>query len=470
LSYNNEIKTDIAHKNVMKAFMSQKLQEAVQILQLTREELIERIDAEIETNPVLEIVEIKSVQNKNTNKNEEPEEFSISEKIKEDIEWSYYENEYSSENFKSSKDKSSSITENIPSSLSIHEYLLSQLGEIFLSEQDSDRSICEFFIMNIDRNGYLRISESEAAKLLGIDKKKIKEIISKIQLLEPAGICARNFKECLLLQAKKLKPKNSVVEKIIKIHLNDLGSNDFKKICNSLKIDMEIAKEAADIIKSFYPYPGHKFSQYEFLHDQIKIPDILVKETGSSFHIELNTKGMPVLGINNFYKKLLSNTANSYTKDYIKQKLNSAAWFLQCIKKREETILDIAKSIINLQKDFFIKGKLFLKALTLNDVAQDIEKHESTVSRAIKNKYLYCKHGIFELKDFISQAGSISIKEKIKLLIKEEDRKEPYTDDKLCEMLKSLNIDIKRRTIAKYRKDMKIPRASKRKVVSLNIS
>ncbi len=459
--------SEITQKTAMRPVMSQKMQGAVQILQLTREELIERIELELETNPVLEIKEPDSLEKERDLSNDEKvKEISVSEEFKEDVEWSYYENEFYDE--KSNKDFS--ITDNIPSYVSLHEYLLCQFAENFPSqEKEEKRGIAEFIIMNIDRDGYLKVTKDEITDLMETDIEKVEKTIKDIQSLEPAGVCARDLKESLLLQAERLKDESGILKKIIENHLEDMGSYNLKNISDSLNIDIETANYFVKIIKEFSPYPGRKFFQNETYDENIKFPDIIIKESEGKFHIELNKSQMPILGINKLYEKLLSSDENKNTKDYIRQKLNSALWFLKCIEMRENTIIDIVKSIIHLQRDFFINGIYHLKPLTLNDVAKNIDKHESTVSRAIRNKYLYCKHGIFELKKFFDSSlknrelVSVVVKNEIKKIIKKEDKKKPYSDDTICQILQTIDINIKRRTVAKYRKDMKIPGASVRK-------
>jgi RNA polymerase sigma-54 factor len=284
-------------------------------------------------------------------------------------------------------------------------------------------------------------------------------------------VCARDLSECLLIQASRLGLDDTIIINIITDHIKHLETKNYKAICRALKISIQDVVSAVNVIKCLEPKPGREFSDDQPQHI---IPDIYVYKFEDEFIIMLNDDGMPKLRINPYYKKTISQgkKISGETKDYLAEKMRSAVWLIRSIHQRQRTIYKVMESILSFQKDFFEKGIALLKPMVLRDVAQDIGMHESTVSRVTTNKYAYTPQGIFELKYFFK--GSINrvhgeaiastvVLEKIKKIVKSENPQKPYSDDKISKILKAENINIARRTVAKYRETLGILSSNKRK-------
>ncbi len=299
----------------------------------------------------------------------------------------------------------------------------------------------------------------------------VEDVLETMQSFDPVGVCARDLRECLLIQARLLKLENSLVTDIISDHLKNLENKNYKAICKALKAKLKDIVAAVVIIRALEPKPGRQFNE-ETPH--YIIPDIYVYKSEGDFVIVLNDDGMPKLRVNPFYKRAITrkNEVSANAKDYIREKMRSAAWLIRSIHQRQKTIYKVMESILKFQRDFFDKGVAHLKPMVLRDVAEDIGMHESTISRVTTNKYTHTPQGIFELKYFFNSSikrvhgediASASVQAKIKKLIEAENPKKPCSDSKMAELLKADNIDIARRTVAKYREMMGILSSSKRK-------
>jgi RNA polymerase sigma-54 factor len=292
-----------------------------------------------------------------------------------------------------------------------------------------------------------------------------------IQSFDPVGVGARDLKECLQLQAKYFNLDDTIVNEIILNHLHHLENKNYKAIARALKKSMDEIIAAVKIIQGLEPKPARQFSDEQ---PQYITPDIYVYKFEDDFVIMLNDDGMPKLRVNSLYKSAINGEGkvSDATKDYIQEKLRSATWLIRSIHQRQKTIFRVMESIVRFQKEFFEKGIAYLKPMVLRDVAQDISMHESTISRVTTNKYAYTPQGIFELKYFFNSSisrihgediASASVQDKIRQIIESEDPKKPFSDSKISELLKEANIDIARRTVAKYREMMKVLPSSKRK-------
>jgi len=292
-----------------------------------------------------------------------------------------------------------------------------------------------------------------------------------LQSFDPVGVCVRDLKECLLIQARYFDLDHTLIIQIIEDHLQNLENKNYKAIARALKISLDDVVAAVNIIKGLEPKPARQFSDEE---PHYIVPDIYVYKFEDDFVITLNDDGMPKLRVNALYKKAVNRDGNisDSTKEYIQDKLRSATWLIRSIHQRQKTIYRVMESIVRFQKDFFDKGIAYLKPMVLRDVAQDIGMHESTISRVTTNKYAYTPQGLYELKYFFNSSisrihgdaiASASVQEKIRQIIDSEDPRKPYSDSKISELLKEANIDIARRTVAKYREMMKVLPSSKRK-------
>lgn len=459
--------------------MTPQLQMAIKLLQLNRMELVDRVSQELEENPALEEVseidaDEKPAKEAETLSSETPpdKEVTIEEKILDDIDWSNYYDEYEPRartHFETEKRETPRYETFIARKESLTDHLLWQL--LMTSPTEAEEQIGSLIIGNLNRNGYLDVPVDEIARSSGFSVDKIEQVLSLLQTFDPAGVCARDLSECLLIQASRLGLDDTMIIDIITDHIKHLEIKNYTAICRALKISIKDVVAAVNIIKCLEPKPGREFSDEEPQHI---IPDIYVYEFEDEFIIMLNDDGMPKLRINPYYKKAISQgkKISGETKDYLQDKMRSAVWLIRSIHQRQRTIYKVMESILSFQKDFFEKGISLLKPMVLSDVAQDIGMHESTISRVTTNKYAYTPQGIFELKYFFNSSinrvhgeavASASVKEKIKKIIENENPQKPHSDDKISKILKAENINIARRTVAKYREVLRILSSNKRK-------
>jgi len=459
--------------------MTPQLQMAIKLLQLSRLELVDTIQQELEENPALE--EIQEVATKEqpdkeseTESTDPPQEkeVTIEEKIRDEIDWSNYINEYNSSgrtHFESERKDLPRFETFAARKESLSEHLLWQL--LMTSATEEEKKIGSLIIGNLNKNGYLDISLKEIIDTSNSSPEQVEQILSLMQTFDPIGVCARDLSECLLIQAKHLGFDNNIVTNIITNHISDLENKNYKAIAKAQKASMEDIISAVNVIKGLEPKPGRKFSDEEPIYIN---PDIFVYKYEKDFVIVLNDDGMPKLRVNPFYKNAISRgeRISDKTKDYIQDKMRAATWLIRSIHQRHKTIYKVMESILKFQQDFFEKGVAYLKPMVLRDISEDIEMHESTISRVTTNKYAHTPQGTFELKYFFNSSikglngeaiASASVKEKIRQLIANEDQKKPYSDRKITKILKESNINIARRTVAKYREVMGVLSSSKRK-------
>ena len=458
--------------------MTPQLQIAIKLLQLSRLELMDSIQQELEENPALEevidvAVEERSVEQSEALVAEKPnKEVTIEEKIDDSIDWSNYLDEYNSSgriHFETEKKSTPNFESFVARKESLNEHLLWQL--LMTVQAKEQQSIGSLIIGNLDKDGYLKVSVEELVASTKSTTEKVNTILSLMQTFDPIGVCARNLRECLLIQANHFGLNNTVVTDIISNHLNHLENKNYQAIARALKVSIEEIVSAVHVIQELEPKPGRQFSDEE---PQYIIPDIFVYKSENEFVIMMNDEGIPKLQVSSFYKNAIKRGENisGSAKHYLQEKMRSASWLIKSIYQRQKTIYRVVESILKFQGDFFEKGIAYLKPMVLRDVAQDIDMHESTISRVTTNKYAHTPQGIFELKYFFNSSinridgeaiASVSVQEKIKQIIAGEDPKKPYSDDKISTLLKDLNITIARRTVAKYREKLKVLPSNKRK-------
>jgi RNA polymerase sigma-54 factor len=329
-------------------------------------------------------------------------------------------------------------------------------------------------IGNVDDDGYLRISLDEIASTAGVPVEDAEKVLKLIQDFDPPGVAARDLKECLLIQVRQLGLQGSLVEAILRDHLPELETKRYPVLAKRFGVSLEEVCQAAKVIEGLEPKPGRPFFTPT---QQLVIPDIFVVKTDEGYQVVLSEDGLPRLRVSPYYHRLLSgnNDKRDATRTYIEERLRSALWVIKSIEQRNRTICRVAESVVKFQQDFFEKGVSHLKPLVLKQVAEDIGMHESTISRATTNKYLSCPHGLFELKYFftngISKSGeeggelsSSTVRELVRKMVAEENPKQPLTDQEIVARLhQAYHIEIARRTIAKYRTELKLPPANKRK-------
>ena len=459
--------------------MTPQLQMAIKLLQLSRLELMDTIQAELEENPALEEVpegtpaETLAEQTDNASTdNSETKEVTIEEKLQEDIDWSNYLDEYNTPgrvHFEAESRDTPKFESFIAHKESLNDHLLWQF--LMTKPKKEEEKIASLIIGNINKDGYLQVSTQEIAYTSGSAHEMVEEVLAIIQSFDPVGVCARDLRECLMIQARSLGLENTIITDIIDEHLPNLEKKNYKAICKALKKSQDEVVAAINVIKAMEPKPGRQFSEET---PQYINPDIYVHKLDNDFVIMLNDDGMPKLRVNSFYRKSIGRgkKVSGEAEDYIQEKMRSAAWLIKSIHQRQKTIYRVMESILRYQREFFDKGIAYLKPMVLRDVAQDIGMHESTISRVTTNKYAFTPQGIFELKYFFNSSirrmhggaiASASVQEKIRQIIQNEDPRKPYSDDKIAQILKQEEIHIARRTVAKYREMLKVLPSNKRK-------
>jgi RNA polymerase sigma-54 factor len=339
--------------------------------------------------------------------------------------------------------------------------LLRQLS--LSTDNPTDYMIGEWLISEIDERGYFSSSIEAGSQKLGVEPEEVERVLKIIQTFTPTGIGARDLRDCLLIQIETSHSSKLLLKKVVQDHLELLAKKQYPKIARMLKIPVEQVQELSIIIASLEPMPGRYFSGREAIY---VTPDVIVKKVDDEYVVYMNDDGSPKLRISSFYQKLLkSHNDNPKTKEYIRDKLRSAQWLVKNIQQRKDTIQNVAQNIVDVQKEFLDRGIAYLKPLILKEIAERIGMHESTISRVTTNKYMETPRGIFELKYFFSSgiasscgeaASSKSVKEVIRTLIENEDKRKPSSDQQITELLARKGLSIARRTAAKYREELGI--------------
>lgn len=442
-----------------KLIMTQQMQLSVKLLQMSNFEIQTYIEKEIQENPVLDAEYRKN----EVDSGKSTEEIDYKKFIK------YLEfDDYGHGNYSKDEEEVSPFNF-ISAKKSLKEYLIEQIIE--LDENNEIKAICKYMVENIDERGYLDVTLDEIEKELKISKELSEKALTVIHGLDPVGIGARDIKECLTLQLKNKNVEDENLFIIVEDYLEMIAENKYNIIAKDLKISVKEAQEYGDIIKSLEPKPARGF----FTGEEIKyiIPEAYIKKIDGEFCIIMNDGFIPKLNINQLYKQIINGEEDKDTVKFVKDKLNSAVFLIKSIRQRESTIYNILEKMVEIQKDYFQLGEEYLKPMTLKEIADSLQIHESTVSRAIRDKYIHTERGTVKIKDLfttgISSMDSFDdistklIKKEIQELIEAEDKEKPYSDQKICDLLKKKNMDISRRTVAKYREEMGIKSSSKRK-------
>ena len=473
----------------LKLKLSQKLSpqqiQLMKLIQLSTLEFEEKIKNEIEENPALERgVEELEDHNKGNDENStedkfEENEIDVDSYLSEDDFPSYDLGYYNS---------NESTNKEIPSSggMSFHQFLDNQVKNLII--KDDDKPIADFIIGSIDESGYVRrdiddlIDDLAFSQNLIVEKQKIESILKKIQGFDPPGVAARSLQECLMLQLnRKDKGKESVfnASKIIESEFELFSSKKYKKLIEKLNISDLQLKEAIDEISKLNPKPGGSISS-EIQNNTIT-PDFILTIEDGNLVVEINKRNAPELKLSNSYKEMLAGYKNDPNKNksqndaiqFIKQKLDSAKWFIDAIAQREQTLLLTINAIMDFQKDFFLTGEeKLLKTMILKDIAEKVDMDISTISRVANSKYIDTPYGIKLLKSYFSEGmkniegediSTIEIKKILKEIISNENKNKPLADLELSKRLLEEGYKVARRTIAKYREQMDIPVARLRK-------
>lgn len=449
---------DLSLQLAQKQILSQRMQQSVEILQMNTITLSEYIHELAEENPLLEWQDTSA---------EQPMK---DDKLLRKLEWLQEADEQNRSMYRVEQEDERDSQECLGKREreSLREYLLFQIN--ILKVDEGVKRVLRFLAQSTEESGYLEQGALEAAQEKFHMKSSCSEdVLGILQSLDPPGVGARNLEECLLIQLKQKNSSNVAITMVEK-HLNDLAKNRMSHVAKQLKVSLEEAMIAFEEIRSCEPKPGRGFQSEKTI--EYILPDIYVKRQDGELMITINSTATPKLFISQSYIKLLREGGSQETKEYISNKLKQAEWAIQCISKRESTLLETAKCIVKQQEEFFMRCDGQLKPLRMADIAECMQVHESTVSRAVRDKYLQCDRGVFPLNTFFSKAlsaegeGAVSadsIHQKIRLMIEEENKKKPYSDRELTEKLQKEGIQISRRTVAKYREAMGIAGASGRK-------
>lgn len=469
--------------------MTPQLQQAIKLLQLSRMELIAEVRQEMVENPVLEEIpesyeaeseraEAREDRIRKQESEERLEEVRADSNDMDKIDWESYAENYNSAlpgnhyTGMRGEDDYRSLEQTLSAEESLTEHLESQLRMADIEEHLEYIGV--LIIGNLNESGLLTgVTLEDLADDGGASLEDVEEVLALIQSFDPLGVAARSLEECLLIQARVLFPEEVLLHQMISEHIPDLERKSYSRIARALDATMDQVIAAAKLLMELEPRPGRGYATVE---PRYITPDIYIRKLDGEWVATLNEDGLPRLQISSFYRKELTRKKeegeSDEVKDYIQEKLRGAMWLIRSIEQRQSTIVKVTESIIKFQKDFFEKGVEHLRPLVLRDVAEDIEMHESTVSRVTSSKYVHTPRGIFELKYFFNSSithttgddlASEAVKAKIKEIISKEDPKKPLSDSKIVDKLLEDDVDIARRTVAKYREMMGILSSSKRK-------
>ena len=448
------MKIRIAPRQIQKTILAPSMQQSIEVLLLPIQDLHASIEQELENNPLLEVAEREEEALVQT-----PDFKAIQKHLQKD------EADHSLPYMNNSSDDDIPEENQTRMEIGLEELLLTQL-RVELSDP-VEIKIGEHIIGSLDEDGYLQATLEEIAQKANItDIVKIEKVLRIIQQFEPLGVASRDLKECLLLQVHvRCNGHSDFIHNIIQNHLDLLGKKKFLKIARNLKVPVDHVKEAAKIIASFEPKPARN---YRSIQPNIYVtPDVYIrKNEDGQYYIDINSQSLPTLRISNFYKKMLNNpNLGSAEKEFIQDKLKSAVMFIKSIEQRHTTLRKITEFIMERQKEFFESGHMSMTPMTLKDVAESVDRNESTVSRAISHKYIDTPQGLYPLKFFFSQEAcacdntsisSTSIKEEVRQLILSEDRSSPLSDQHLQNIFTQRGMPVARRTISKYRQALNI--------------
>lgn len=446
--------------------LSQRMIQSAEILQMTSQELNTYINELALENPVIDIVEPPTAE-------EQRESIEQQEWLNSFNEENYYL--YQRQNNDDDYDFKSSWNINTDDGETLQDYLWSQLITENFTDQETE--IIKFMLECLDNKGYLEESIETIASYFGTDTELVEDLLSDLQALYPSGVCARTLEECLKLQLERRNMLTPVLESIIDNCLEMVAKNQIPAIARKLRLSPTETAGYCQIIKSLNPKPGVSFSS----RDQLRyiIPDVTIVKFKDHFDILLNESMYPTIELNSYYRQMNQNPESSELKEYLGNKIRQAEWVKQCVTQRGKTLMQVSRAILEHQEEFFTFGPAHLNPLRLADIAQELDIHESTVSRAVSKKYLQCSWGVYPMNFFFSRSVAVQgsgssengaqsvtaadIKRVLREIIEEENKKKPYSDRLLGEKLAERGISISRRTVAKYREEEGIADASGRK-------
>jgi RNA polymerase sigma-54 factor len=473
--------------------MTPSLQQAIKLLQMSKLELQDVLTQEIVENPLLEEEEEAAVAEQTTEAETEAEAAAAKQADAEvpagpvdadtppekerdsfdEIDFDSYFEDYldSAYNPRQYEDSEQVPLENTLSRpQGLHEYLNWQLA--LADAEPPVREIAQYLIGNIDEDGYLRVSREEIRAAGYDDDRDVETALALVRSFDPPGVGASDLPDCLMMQIRALGIENALIEKVITQHWGEFLNRQFAQLSRTLNVGLSQLQAVVEIIKNLEPKPGRKYSDERTIYVE---PDVAVRKVGDEYVIQLNEDGLPKLRISAAYRRMLRGGNGAIGEEaatYLRDKMRSAVWLIKSLDQRQRTIYKVADSIVRHQRGFLEHGIEQLRPLVLRDVANDIGMHESTVSRVVSNKYIHTPRGLFPMKYFFhsgidstqgSEVSSLSIKSKIAKIVSDEDATRPHSDARIMQKLRAEGIQIARRTVAKYREELRIPSSSQRK-------
>ena len=446
-----------------KLIMTQEMQMSIKLLQMSAFELGQYVSKEMQENPVLEEKEVQSLKGNNSDEKDYNNYKEIIKYLEKD--------DYKEKNYGVNLEKEEvSPFYYIAQEKSLKDYLVGQIGEI--TGRDEILHICKYMVENLDAKGYLAVSLSDICQEMNETSENSELALKILQSLEPQGIGARNLKECLKIQLYNMGIDDENIYKIIDNYLELLAENKYNDIAKELKVTASNVQKYGDIIKGLEPKPSRGFYTGETV--KYIVPDAYINKLDGQYFISMNEDILPKLNINSIYKEIIKNGEDAEAVEYVKEKLNGAMFLIRSIEQRKNTVYRVLEEILVVQKEYFDLGEAYLKPMTLKKIANNLEMHESTISRAIREKYVSARGGkIIRIKDlFVNGIASTSggedvstsnIKKAIKEMVDSENQSKPISDQTICNRLNIEGMNISRRTVAKYREELQIKSSSKRK-------
>ena len=457
--------------------MTPSLQQAIKLLQMSKLELVEEVQQELLENPVLEEGQIETATTPERQETETADEEPAKDPYEEIDYESYFqdiENDYTPRAPREIRDDLPTFENTLATRANLADHLNWQID--MSSSDDRTKEVGRAIVGNINEDGYLRATLEEIQQLGDYDREEVEQTLKLVQGFDPVGVGARDLVECLCLQLRHLKEDGTAAETIVRHHLDKVQNRRYKLLADELNLDMDDLQAELEIIRGLDPRPGQKYNNES---SRYVVPDVYVVKIDDDYQIVLNEEGLPRLRISPVYRKMVSrgnvNKTPSEAKEYVRNKLRSAFRLIKSLEERQRTIYKVAASLVKFQREFLDSGIERLRPLVLKDVADDIGMHESTVSRVVNSKYMHTHRGLFEMRFFFhsgiasthggANVSSLTVKERIRKIVADEESRRPLSDSAIVKILKAEGLQIARRTVAKYREELKIPSSSNRKQI-----
>lgn len=467
-------KLGLSAKLSHRLILTPSLQQAIKLLPLTTLELAEVLDQEVMENPLLEEVPVQETLSTEEIAQQEAKEQEKADDPLKEIDVDKFFEEYFDDGRRGKPaevPEAPPIENTLTEATDLYDHLLWQLHMTVSDELITE--IGDAIIQNLDEDGLLRVPLDDIANMGPYPMEEVEKALTTVQALDPAGVAARDLTECLRIQLRVLGLEGSPADIMVKDYLKQLQSHQYAEISRQMSLTSEEVAHHLEIIRALDPRPGNRHSPEKSAYI---LPDVYVVKEGENYKIVLNDDGLPKLRISPTYKRMLDDKGKGTeeTRAYVKDKLRSAMWLLKSVDQRQRTIYKVSESIVRYQRSFLDHGLSHLKPLVLRDVASDIGMHESTVSRVVANKYMHTPRGVYELRFFFhsgitsamgESVSSVTIKQRIRKMIEEEDASRPLSDSRIAGILDKEGLPLARRTVAKYREELRIPPSNLRKTV-----